>query len=85
MKVMDKMKIFNAAQIKACDAYTLQATGISTMDLIERAAMACARHIVGKYSTETPFVVLCGMGNNGADGLALALLLLQNDGTRYLI
>lgn len=72
------MKIFNAAQIKACDAYTLQASGISTMDLIERAAMACARHIVGKYSTETPFVVLCGMGNNGADGLALALLLLQN-------
>lgn len=72
------MKIFNAAQIKACDAYTIHASGITTMDLIDRAALACARHIVGKYSTDTPFVALCGMGNNGADGLALALILLQN-------
>ncbi|MES2480037.1 MAG: NAD(P)H-hydrate dehydratase [Bacteroidota bacterium] len=72
------MKVFNAAQIKACDAYTIHASGITTMDLIDRAALACARHIVGKYTTETPFVVLCGMGNNGADGLALALILLQN-------
>ena len=72
------MKIFSAAQIKACDAYTIQASGISALDLVERAAMACARHIVSNYSIETPFVILCGMGNNGADGLALAHLLLQN-------
>ncbi|MDI9320423.1 MAG: NAD(P)H-hydrate dehydratase [Phycisphaerales bacterium] len=72
------MKIFSAAQIKACDAYTIHASGISSIDLVERAATVCATHIIGHYPTDTPFVVLCGMGNNGADGLALARILLQH-------
>jgi NAD(P)H-hydrate epimerase len=72
------MKIFSAAQIKACDAYTIHATNISSLELIERAASACAQYILGKYNKECAFVVLCGMGNNGADGLALAHILLQN-------
>lgn len=71
------MKIFTAAQIKACDAYTIHASGISALELVEHAATACVAHIAGRYSQETPFVVLCGMGNNGADGLAIARLLLQ--------
>lgn len=72
------MKIFSAAQIKACDAYTIHASGISSVDLVERAASLCATHIVGHYPIDTPFVLLCGMGNNGADGLALARILMQH-------
>jgi hydroxyethylthiazole kinase-like uncharacterized protein yjeF len=72
------MKIFSAAQIKACDAYTIHATGISSADLVERAASACAAHITTRFSTDIPFVLLCGMGNNGADGLVLARILLQH-------
>ena len=68
---------FSTAQIKACDAYTIYAEGISSLDLVERAAMACVIHIRRFYSIDTPFVLLCGMGNNGADGLALARLLAQ--------
>jgi NAD(P)H-hydrate epimerase len=71
------MKIFTAAQIKACDAYTIHASGISSLDLVERAAAACVQYIAGQYGSDTPFVVLCGMGNNGADGLAIARILLQ--------
>ncbi|GAA4449424.1 NAD(P)H-hydrate dehydratase [Rurimicrobium arvi] len=71
------MKIFSAPQIKACDAYTIHAEGISSSDLVERAANACATHIRQYFSTDTPFVFLCGMGNNGADGLALARILMQ--------
>lgn len=72
------MKIFSAAQIKACDAYTIHASGISSVDLVERAASQCATHIIGHYPIDTPFVLLCGMGNNGADGLALARILMQH-------
>lgn len=71
------MKIFSAAQIKACDAYTIHATGITSIELVERAAAACAAYIIQHYPPDTPFVFLCGMGNNGADGLALARLLLE--------
>jgi ADP-dependent NAD(P)H-hydrate dehydratase / NAD(P)H-hydrate epimerase len=71
------MKIFSAAQLKACDAYTIHASNITSINLVERAAEACAQQIIQKYDTETPFIILCGMGNNGADGLALALILLQ--------
>ncbi|MES2702652.1 MAG: NAD(P)H-hydrate dehydratase [Bacteroidota bacterium] len=69
------MKIFTAAQIRACDAYTIQAAGINSVELMERAATRCAEWIAGNLSRETLFVVLCGTGNNGGDGLALARIL----------
>lgn len=72
------MKIFFAGQIKACDAYTIHASGISSWDLMERAAVACTNWIKQRYRTDTPFVILCGTGNNGGDGLAVARLLLQS-------
>lgn len=72
------MKIFSAPQLKACDAYTIHAGGIQSADLVERAAQACAAHILQQFSSETPFVFLCGMGNNGADGLALARILMHH-------
>lgn len=71
------MKIFTAAQIKACDAYTIHASGISSLELTERAATACVAHITRHYPADTSFVILCGMGNNGADGLVIARLLRQ--------
>jgi len=71
------MKIFSAAQIKACDAYTIHASGISTTDLMETAAKACYEWIVSHFTKEHLFVVLCGTGNNGGDGLALARMLHQ--------
>lgn len=72
------MKIFSAAQIKACDAYTTHATSITTLELIDRAANACAQYIIERYTSDKAFVIMCGMGNNGADGLALAHILLQH-------
>ncbi len=71
------MKIFTAAQIRACDAYTIQATGISSIDLMERAATGCVDWIQGHFPKDTLFVALCGPGNNGGDGLAITRLLQQ--------
>src|SRR5690606_24720757 len=72
------MKIFTAAQIKECDAFTINQEAISSLKLMERAATACFRWIRDKYPVSTPVLVVCGMGNNGGDGLALTRLLLTH-------
>lgn len=71
------MKIFTATQIKACDAFTIQQEGIASTDLMERAAASCCTWLIDHYYRDTPVLVVCGMGNNGGDGLALTRLLLQ--------
>ncbi len=71
------MKIFTAAQIRACDAYTIQAEAIRSDELMERAANKCFGWIKEHFNKETLFVVLCGTGNNGGDGLAIARQLHQ--------
>ncbi len=72
------MKIFTARQIRECDAFTLQEEGIASAVLMERAANACANWLLQNYDSGTPVMVVCGMGNNGGDGLALTRILLQN-------
>lgn len=71
------MKIFSAAQIKECDASTIKASRITSADLMERAATRCVDWLKSNFSREALFVVLCGPGNNGGDGLAIARLLHQ--------
>lgn len=65
------MKIFNAAQIRQWDAATLQEQQITSHELMERAAMACFKKIIEHYP-KSGFLVICGTGNNGGDGLAIA-------------
>lgn len=69
------MKLFSTAQIKACDAYTIQSEGISSVALMERAAVRCTEWLMARFSKERPFMVLCGTGNNGGDGLAITRIL----------
>ncbi len=71
------MKIFTAAQIRACDAYTISAQRIRSSELMERAASRCVSWLRDNLPKDTLFVVLCGPGNNGGDGLALTRLLHQ--------
>ncbi|QHS60052.1 NAD(P)H-hydrate dehydratase [Chitinophaga agri] len=69
------MKIFTAQQIREADAYTISQTPISSLDLMEKAAIACTAWICRHYSEDTPVYIFCGMGNNGGDGLAITRLL----------
>lgn len=69
------MKIFSASQIRACDTYTVHASKISSYELMERAAGKCVEWINNNLSADTVFVVLCGSGNNGGDGLAITRML----------
>ena len=73
------MKILSAAQIRAWDAYTIQHEPISSIGLMERAALACVNWILRSSYKQNSFIIFCGKGNNGGDGLAIARLLhLQN-------
>lgn len=72
------MKIFSASQIKACDAYTIHASKMSSYDLMERAAGKCVEWINGHFAPDTSFIIICGSGNNGGDGLAITRMLSRN-------
>ncbi len=66
------MKILTAEQIREADKFTISNEPIASIDLMERAAEACTSWITEHFSKDTHFVVICGMGNNGGDGLAIA-------------
>src|ERR1035437_5150289 len=69
------MKIFSIEQIRAADKYTIQHEPIASIDLMERAAKYCVNWIMEQYDSVTEFKIVCGLGNNGGDGLAIARLL----------
>ncbi|MBK5272386.1 MAG: NAD(P)H-hydrate dehydratase [Bacteroidia bacterium] len=69
------MKILSAADIRLWDQYTIQQEPIASIDLMERAAFTCVKWIEANSNLENKFVVFCGKGNNGGDGLAIARLL----------
>ena len=62
----------DADQMKAADTYTIQELGIPSLELMERAARACVNHIKEWKLDLTKICVLCGSGNNGGDGFAIA-------------
>mgnify|MGYP003292077790 CR=1 FL=1 len=70
-------KVFSIAQIREADKYTIDNEPITSVNLMERAARACYTWMmcnVDKIEVATVAVV-CGMGNNGGYGLALARML----------
>lgn len=72
------MKIFNSAQIRELDKYTIEHEPIASLDLMERAAKAIAQTIMQRWTKSSPFVVFAGPGNNGGDALAVARLLAED-------
>lgn len=67
--------ILDSREAKAVDAYTMEAMGIPALVLQERAALGIADVILKRMPANGRVAVVCGMGNNGADGLAAARLL----------
>lgn len=69
------MKLLSADQIRFADQYTIEQEGIASHQLMERAAKGCFSWIQNHLVPAPGFALLCGSGNNGGDGLALARLL----------
>ncbi|HSK13594.1 MAG TPA: NAD(P)H-hydrate dehydratase, partial [Phnomibacter sp.] len=72
------MNIYSSAQMKAWDSFTMQHEPIGSIDLMERAAEKVFNWISDHYPSHSSFICICGTGNNGGDGLAVARLLYQH-------
>ncbi len=71
------MYLVTAEEMKEYDNNTIEKIGIPALVLMERAALA-VRDVILKECPEGAVLIVAGIGNNGADGLALARLLAEN-------
>jgi hydroxyethylthiazole kinase-like uncharacterized protein yjeF len=71
------MKILNSAQMRQVDAFTIEHEPVASIDLMERAGSKCFEWITAKIEKSRKIKVVCGLGNNGGDGLVIARLLLK--------
>jgi NAD(P)H-hydrate epimerase len=75
------MELLTAAEMQAVDRYTIETLGIPGLVLMEAAALTVfeiledTRLDRDDECSPAPIAILCGKGNNGGDGLALACLL----------
>lgn len=70
------MKILSAEKLKICDKITCEQQNIQIKDLINRAATAFNEQLIATdIDTSPKTYVICGPGNNGADGIAIAKLM----------
>ena len=61
--------------MKAADAYTIEELGIPSLVLMERAALKVVEELCRREMDLERVLIVCGSGNNGGDGFAVARLL----------
>ena len=66
--------LYEAAEMRAVDAWAIEQRGVPSLDLMERAGEGLAR-VTAAVAGEGPIRVVVGKGNNGGDGLVVARLL----------
>lgn len=71
-------QIVTAGQMKEMDNATIENMGVPAMVLMERAALAVVEELKKNFCLMRTLVV-CGSGNNGGDGMAVARIL-HNEG-----
>src|SRR5687768_7773325 len=69
--------LFDAAEMRAVDAWAIEDQGVPSLDLMERAGEGLAR-VTAAAAGPGPVRVVVGKGNNGGDGLVVARLLRQD-------
>ena len=68
-------KIYLADQIKGLDKLAISEQKITSFSLIKRAGMAARDLLLRRWSAVKSVGIVCGSGNNGADGFVLGALL----------
>ncbi len=59
-------------QIRTVDRVAVERFAMHSLVLMENAAIGCVRWLENRFPDQGEAVVLCGRGNNGGDGLAIA-------------
>ena len=68
-------------RMQAADRYTIETLGIPSLTLMERAAEACVNIMEAEGIDLSKPCVVCGSGNNGGDGFAIARMLSERGHT----
>ncbi|MBX7204401.1 MAG: NAD(P)H-hydrate dehydratase [Bacteroidia bacterium] len=66
------MKLLHTGEIQQWDQFTIKNEPITSLELMERAAATCSHWLMQHYTDQVRFLIFCGTGNNGGDGLAIA-------------
>ena len=69
--------MITGTQAKAADRYAIDVMGIPSLTLMENASREVASYIEEHFASEK-ILILCGTGNNGADGICIANILNRN-------
>lgn len=69
------LNIITAEEMHKADAYTCEHSKLSSIELMEQAAIAFTEIFIKHISSQRHITVIAGTGNNGGDGLAIARLL----------
>lgn len=70
--------VLSGAMARKVDEYTIEQMGLPSMVLMERAALAVADKVAqaaAGFGRSVRICAVCGCGNNGADGIAVARIL----------
>ena len=67
--------LLSKEDMKTCDQNTIEGFGVPFCVLMERAALACVDELYRSGAALDRVLVICGSGNNGGDGFAIARLL----------
>jgi hydroxyethylthiazole kinase-like uncharacterized protein yjeF len=70
--------LYEAAEMRAVDAWAIEQRGVPSLDLMERAGEGLAR-VTAAAAGEGPIRIVVGKGSNGGDGLVVGRLL-RRDG-----
>lgn len=70
--------IITGTQAKAADRYAIDIMGIPSLTLMETASSKVADLIIARFPASS-VLILSGTGNNGADGICIARLLMTSD------
>jgi len=72
------MNIYSDKQFYDADKVTTEKQGITSTDLMERAAGQIFNWLHQRMQgAQVPIHIFCGIGNNGGDGLALGRILIE--------
>lgn len=65
----------DSREMRIIEDYTINHAGITAVDFMERAALSVVDVVVNNIKKDDRICVICGRGNNGGDGAAIARLL----------
>ena len=71
--------LVNSDEMKMCDRVTIEEYGVPSLVLMERAALAAVECLTDGSFCLKRVLVVCGSGNNGGDGFAVARILWERN------